>query len=207
MDFDLFGTNNIKSPEQLAERRALVRSLMARQMSQQPRDMWGGINSLVGAISGRIAESQLDSAEKEAQVGAESAWKPFNDAVTNKQTPDLGMVTSILSNPWTTPGRRSIAEDFYRQQLKASQPVTELTQSDAESKVSPKQSAAPWEQPVQGNASAPSAPGVPQNTVINNPPDKNQYANDLAEPNRPPPGTGSALGKKQQIHTKYGLER
>lgn len=157
MDFDLFGTNNIKSPEQLAERRALVRSLMARQMSQQPRDMWGGINNLVGAISGRIAEGQLDSAEKEAQAGAESAWKPFNDALTNKQTPDLGMVTSILSNPWTSPGRRSIVEDFYRQQLEANQPMTPyqkaqldldergLTQSRATPKLDPNQA------PTNGN--------------------------------------------------------
>lgn len=157
MDFNLFGTNNIKSPEQLAERRALVRSLIERQMSQQPRNLWDGINNLVGAIGGRIAENRLDGVEKEGQAGAESAWKPFNDALMNKQTPDLSMVTSVLSNPWINPGRRSVAEDFYRQQLEANQPMTPyqkaqldldekgLAQSQATPKLNPKQA------PANGN--------------------------------------------------------
>lgn len=125
MDFNLFGNANIKSPQDLAERRALVRSLMERQMSQRPHDMWDGINNLVGAISGRVAESQLDNAENEGQAAAESTWKPFNQALLNKQTPDLGMLTGVLSSPWLNPGQRSVAEDLYKQQLDANRPMTQ----------------------------------------------------------------------------------
>jgi|GEM_PF-4323427 len=125
MAFNLFGGNStIKSPEQLAERRALVRSLMARQLGQRPRDMWDGINNLVGAIGSRVAENQFDKAEAEGQAGAESALRPFNEALANKRTPDLGMLTGVLSNPWVKPGQRSVAEDLYKQQLEANQPMT-----------------------------------------------------------------------------------
>src|SRR5688572_21664786 len=114
----IFGGNTrIKSPEALAERRALVRSLLTRQLGQHPRDMWDGINSLVGAISGRFAENQLDKVEAEGQAGAESVFRPLNEALMNKQTPDLGMLNGVLSNPWVNPSQRSVAEDLYKQQL------------------------------------------------------------------------------------------
>jgi hypothetical protein len=121
----IFGGNTgINSPEELAERRALVRSLMARQLGQRPRDMWDGINSLVGAISGRVAENRLDKTEAEGKAGAESAFEPLIAALMKKQTPDLGMLTGVLSNPWLNSGQRSAAEDLYKQQPEANQPIT-----------------------------------------------------------------------------------
>lgn len=114
MDFSLFGNDSIKSPEQLSERRALVRALMARQMSQRPRDMWDGVNNLVGAVSSRVAQSQLDNAEKEGQATAETGFAPLIAALRKKQSPDAATLAGALSNPWLNPGQRSVAEDLFK---------------------------------------------------------------------------------------------
>jgi hypothetical protein len=112
MTFNLFGNETIKSPEQLSERRALVRALMTRQLSQRPRDTWDGINNLVSAISGRIAQSQLDKAETEGRAGARANFAPLIEALRKRQTPDADTLRAVVSNPLLNTGQRSVAENL-----------------------------------------------------------------------------------------------
>jgi hypothetical protein len=114
MDFNLFGNDSIKSPEQLSEHRALVRALMMRQLNQRPRDMWDGINNLVGAVSSRFAQNQLDKIEAEGQAGAEAGFAPLIEALRKKQVPDTATVANALTNPWLNPGQRTVVKDLYK---------------------------------------------------------------------------------------------
>lgn len=120
MAFNLFGNEN-DSPDELAERRALVRALVMRQMSQRPRDMWDGLQNVVGAVGGRIAQSRLDKAEAQGQASAESNFAPLIEALRKRQTPDVDALAEVLSSPWLNPGQRSIAEGLFKQQLAAGQ--------------------------------------------------------------------------------------
>src|SRR5262245_29009736 len=114
MAFNLFGNETVKSPEQLSKRRALVRALMTRQLSQRPRDTWDGINNLVGAISSRIAQDQLDKAETIGQLSVQTKFAPLIEALKRKWTPDAGSLTAALSNPWLKSDQRSVAENLYK---------------------------------------------------------------------------------------------
>lgn len=114
MAFNLFGNETVNSPDELAERRALVRALVMRQMSQRPRDMWDGLQNLAGAIGSRVAQSQLDKAEMKGQASAESNFAPLVEALRKKRAPDGSALVSALSNPWLSPAQRSVAEVLYK---------------------------------------------------------------------------------------------
>jgi hypothetical protein len=122
MAFNLFGNDAVKSPDELADRRALIRALIARQLNQPTRNMWDGANRLVGAISSRVAQSELDKAGTDGTVSAETSFAPLIEALRKKQAPNAGTVASVLANPWVNPGQRSVAEALYKQQLEASAP-------------------------------------------------------------------------------------
>jgi hypothetical protein len=122
MTFNLFGNETIKSPEQLSERRALVRALMMRQLSQRPRDTWDGINNLVSAISGRITQSQLDKAETVDQLSDEGRFAPLVKALKKKQASDADTITGGFSNTSFNPDQRAIAKALFRRQLKTNDP-------------------------------------------------------------------------------------
>ncbi|WP_119271423.1 hypothetical protein [Taklimakanibacter deserti] len=117
MAFNLFGNDAINSPDELADRRALIRALVARQLNQPTRNMWDGANKLVGAISSRVAQGQLDQAGIDGKARAETSFAPLIEALRKKQAPDAGTVASVLANPWVNPGQRSIAKALYKQQL------------------------------------------------------------------------------------------
>ena len=89
MAFNLFANETIKSPELRSERRALVRALITRQLSQHPRDTWDGINNLVGAISSRIAQDQLGKAETATHLSPEAKLAPLIQALKKRQIPAL----------------------------------------------------------------------------------------------------------------------
>jgi hypothetical protein len=86
MALNLFSVNTNKSPEAASERRALVRALITRQLSQRPRNTWDGINNLVAAISSRIAQDQLGRAETAEQPNPKASLAPLVQALKNRQS-------------------------------------------------------------------------------------------------------------------------
>ena len=100
MVFNLLSKNTIKSSELQSERRALVRALITRQLSQRPRDTWDGINNLVGAISSRIAQNQLDTAETAGQLRSGANLASLVDALKKRQTTDADRISGGALNTW-----------------------------------------------------------------------------------------------------------
>lgn len=123
----LFGGNTgIRSPEELAQRRALARQAMARSTGETPQNVWQGLNSVAEAIGQRVERNRLDEAEAAGQKSAESAYAPIAQALANKQTPDAVAVTNALSNPWLNDGQRDVLKTYFKQQVGGDDPKFEL---------------------------------------------------------------------------------
>lgn len=123
----LFGGNTgIRSPEELAQRRAMARQVMARSAGETPQNVWQGLNSIAEAIGQRVERNRLDEAEAAGQKSAESAYAPIAQALANKQTPDAIAVTNALSNPWLNDGQRDVLKTYFKQQVGGDDPKLKL---------------------------------------------------------------------------------
>lgn len=138
----LFGGNTgIRSPEELARRRAMARQVMARSAGETPQNVWQGLNSIAEAIGQRVERNRLDEAEAAGQKSAESAYAPIAQALAIKQTPDAVAVTNALSNPWLNDGQRDVLRTYFNQQVGGDDPrfrrnPTEGTDDNGETAVS-----------------------------------------------------------------------
>lgn len=71
----IFGGNTaIKSPEELEQRRALARQLVARSAAQQPKNAWEGLGAIADAIGYRVERNRLDAAETKQRGAADSRF-------------------------------------------------------------------------------------------------------------------------------------
>lgn len=126
---------NVSSPEELARRRGIARAMMAKNAQIQPKNLWEGLNSLATSIGERNSLDRLNQEEAEGKASAESAYAPIKQALANKQPIDSGTLMGALSNEWSTPGQRSIAQAFMQQQLEQADPMYGLKKRKAELEV------------------------------------------------------------------------
>lgn len=109
------GRTGVSSPQELAQRRELARTIKARNLGKVPHDLWEGLNAIASAIGGRVEGARLEEAEVEGKASAQSAFAPITQALMNNSSPDKAALIGTLSNEWLNPGRRSIAEGLYKQ--------------------------------------------------------------------------------------------
>jgi hypothetical protein len=112
MGFIFDAHTDVSSPEEVEKRRALIRALMMRSASKVPDNPWQGLSSISEAIGQRLEQNRLDEAEKQGRAGADTAFAPVNEALTNEGTPDMSALASILSNPWSNDDQRSLARTY-----------------------------------------------------------------------------------------------
>lgn len=123
------GSTGIKSPAELEQRRELARAIQARQMGRTPQNLWEGLNYFSGALAGNVINGRIDKEAAEGRASGDAAFAPLKEALRNRQTPGMDVISGALSNEWLTPEQRDLAKTLYKQQAEADAPLTNWQQA------------------------------------------------------------------------------
>lgn len=126
MGFIFGGNTGINGPEDLQRRRAMAQAVLARNNSEQPRNIWEGLNSLATSIGERHQMDSYDKAETEGRASADAAYQPVIDALSKGGKVGNDVLLGAMNNEWANDGQRAVGQFLLKQNIEENDPMRKL---------------------------------------------------------------------------------